>query len=125
MIEVKNLSKQYGKIWALRDVGFSLPHHEIVFIVGPNGAGKSTLFRILTGYIQPSSGEILFRGQPISDSQRFLSDVGYVPESCPLYSEMNVYEFIKLTADMHGLSQAEFDKNFLPILDKLQLPISL
>ena len=121
MIEVRHLSKQYGNIRALQNINFLLRRNEVVFIVGPNGAGKSTLFRLLSGYLHPSSGEVLFKGQSITDSRKFLSYVGYVPENCPLYSEMNVYEFIKFSADMHGVSRNDFDRNFAPILDKLQL----
>lgn len=121
MIEVRHLSKKYGQLNALQDISFKLPDKGVVLIVGPNGAGKSTFFRVLLGYVQSGSGDILFNGMPMTDSQYFLSQIGYVPENCPLYSEMNVCEFIKFSADMHKMTPADFDKNIIPILDRLQL----
>ena len=64
-LELRNVSKSFGEVQALEDVNFQLGQNEIVGLLGDNGAGKSTLIKILTGYYQPTSGEILFNGQKV------------------------------------------------------------
>jgi simple sugar transport system ATP-binding protein len=64
-LELRNVSKSFGEVQALEDVNFQLGQNEVVGLLGDNGAGKSTLIKILTGYYQPTSGEILFNGQKV------------------------------------------------------------
>jgi len=64
-LELKNVSKSFGEVQALRDINFQLGQNEVVGLLGDNGAGKSTLIKIMTGYHQPTSGEILFNGQKV------------------------------------------------------------
>ena len=64
-LELRNVSKSFGEVQALEDISFHLGHNEIVGLLGDNGAGKSTLIKIITGYHQPTSGEILFNGQRV------------------------------------------------------------
>ena len=65
LLEVRNLSKQFGGLWAVRGLDFSLQEGEILGLIGPNGAGKTTLFNLITGFYRPTAGEILFRGENI------------------------------------------------------------
>lgn len=66
-LELRNVSKSFGEVQALRDINFQLGRNEIVGLLGDNGAGKSTLIKIITGYYQPTSGEIFFNGQKVED----------------------------------------------------------
>ncbi len=65
MLEMKNISKRFGEVEALRQVNFAVAHNEVVGLVGDNGAGKSTLIKIVTGYYQPDSGEMYFKGERV------------------------------------------------------------
>jgi simple sugar transport system ATP-binding protein len=67
MLEMKNISKRFGEVQALREVDFAVPHNEVVGLVGDNGAGKSTLIKIVTGYYQPDSGEVYFKGNKVEN----------------------------------------------------------
>ena len=121
MIDIKHLSKEYGKIKALDDINLSLNKKEIVFLVGPNGAGKSTMMKLISGYIDPSAGEVLIEGKSVQTDRSTLSYLGYVPENAPLYGDMTVYEYIRYVADVWKLSEEEFGKNMAFVLDNLQL----
>jgi branched-chain amino acid transport system ATP-binding protein len=66
-LEVRNLSKAFGGLRAIKNLSFSIQQHELVGIIGPNGAGKSTLFNLLTGFLRPTEGKILFQDQTIND----------------------------------------------------------
>lgn len=121
MINIKHLSKQYGNIAALNDINLSLKSGEIVFLVGPNGAGKSTLMKLISGYITPSSGEVLIKDSSTQSDRKTLSFLGYVPENAPLYGDMSVYEYIRYVADIWQLTEEEFDKNMSFVIENLQL----
>ncbi|HEX5138585.1 MAG TPA: ATP-binding cassette domain-containing protein [Planctomycetota bacterium] len=104
MIEVSGLTKFYGDFPALRDVTFSVPKGEILAFLGPNGAGKSTTMKILTGYISPSAGRATVAGtdvieHPLDVRRR----IGYLPETTPLYYDMQVDEFLGFTARLRGI----------------------
>ena len=66
-LELRNVSKSFGEVHALREVDFQLGRNEVVGLLGDNGAGKSTLIKILTGYYRPDKGELLFEGQPVEN----------------------------------------------------------
>ena len=121
MIELQHLSKKYKTLDALCDINMKLRKNEIVFLVGPNGAGKSTLMKLLTGYIKPTSGEVLIAGKNVHQEREVLSYLGYVPENAPLYLEMTVYEYIKYVAGLWQLEKSIFEKNFVFVLDNLEL----
>jgi ABC-2 type transport system ATP-binding protein len=105
IVVAKNLVKWYGPRLAVRDVSFSVNEGEVVGLLGPNGSGKSTIFRILTGYLVPSSGSASVAGRDATtDSLALRHEVGYVPEDAPLYDYMRVREFLKFMAQLKGLS---------------------
>jgi len=92
-IEVKNISKIYGKQRALADVSFSIGKGEVVGFLGPNGAGKSTMMKILTTYIKPTYGSAFISGHDVLEQEREVKKiVGYLPEHNPLYLDMYVKE---------------------------------
>ena len=101
MIEVKNVSKSYGPVQALRDVSLTIAPGEIVGLLGPNGAGKTTLIKILTGYLQPDSGQVQVDGLDVlAHTQAVQSRIGYLAENAPLYAELSVQAYLKMMADL-------------------------
>ncbi|GMO63658.1 MAG: ATP-binding cassette domain-containing protein [Treponemataceae bacterium] len=108
MIEVQNLSKQYGGKKALDNISFSVGEREIVGFLGPNGAGKSTTMNILTGYLAPSSGTVRVGGFDIYESPlECKRRIGYLPERAPLYPDMTVREYLSF---MYDLKKIEYDR---------------
>lgn len=104
-IEVKNLFKVYGEQKAVNNISFSVNKGEIVGFLGPNGAGKSTTMKILTGYLQQTSGEALVCGMNIAThSLDTRKKIGYLPESNPLYYDMYVKEYLGFIADVHKVA---------------------
>ncbi len=104
MIDVANLSKSYGAIEALRDVSFKIADGEIVGLLGPNGAGKTTIIKILTGYLQPNAGTVLINGLDVLEHTREVqAQIGYLPETAPLYPELSVQTYLKMMADLRQI----------------------
>ncbi|MGQ0612196.1 MAG: ABC transporter ATP-binding protein [Planctomycetaceae bacterium] len=107
MIEVSGLTKLYGEFRALDGVTFQVPRGEIVAFLGPNGAGKSTTMKILTGYISPSGGSASIDGRDVVErSLEIRRRIGYLPETTPLYYDMQVNEFLGFAAQLRGLPRA-------------------
>jgi len=105
VIEVADLKKDYGPVAALRGVSFQVGRGEVVGFVGPNGAGKSTTLRILTGYIGATSGSVRIAGFDIQrEPLRARSQLGYMPETAPLYPEMRVSEYLRFRARLKRVS---------------------
>jgi branched-chain amino acid transport system ATP-binding protein/urea transport system ATP-binding protein len=101
LLETRNLNVRFGGVHATRDVNFSLAENELRCVIGPNGAGKSTLFKLLTGQIKPTSGQILFRGKDISAMQpheRGRLGIGIKTQVPSLFNGLSVYENIWLSA---------------------------
>ena len=103
VIEIKNVSKRYGKVEALREVSLSLGHG-IYALLGPNGSGKSTLMNILAGLLKPSGGEVLYCGEAIGKSGlAYRSKVGYMPQYPAMYPNFAVKEFLLYIAELKKL----------------------
>ena len=101
MIEVKNVTKKYGKTVAVEDISFSINDGEIVGLLGPNGAGKSTTMNILTGYIEQTSGEVTIEGyNTLKKPKKAKRQIGYMPEGVPLYTDLTVKEFVTYMAEL-------------------------
>jgi len=106
MIEVHQLSKNYGDRPAIRGLNFSVKKGEVVGFLGPNGAGKSTTMKIITGYMAPSSGEVKVAGfdvfeHPIEVKRR----IGYLPETPPVYGDMYVADYLSFVANLKGVAR--------------------
>jgi ABC-2 type transport system ATP-binding protein len=107
MLEVQQLTKLYGRRIAVDEVTFNVSAGEIVGYLGPNGAGKSTTVKMLVALLQPSAGQILFRGRPIQDCLLdFKQRLGYVPEEAILYSHLSGYEFLLLVGRLRGIRES-------------------
>ena len=106
MIEVRNLSKYYGKLRAVNRISFSINEGEIVGFLGPNGAGKTTTIRVLTCFQPATSGSASVAGHDVfTQSMAVRSKVGYLPESVPLYHEMRVREYLRFRGQIRGLER--------------------
>ncbi len=104
MLEVKNISKQFGHIRAVDNITFSVNPGEIVGILGPNGAGKTTTMRMIAALLEPDSGEIMFSGENIVEQPALIRDkLGYLLENNPLYLDMLTSEFLDFVASSRGL----------------------
>jgi ABC-2 type transport system ATP-binding protein len=104
MFEVRNLTKRYRRIPAVDDVSFAIRPGEVLGYLGPNGAGKSTTAKMITGLIEPTSGEILFHGRNVSeDWPGFQKRIGYVPEEPHLYPQLTGREYLQLVGRLRGL----------------------
>ena len=101
MIEVQNLTKQYGSKKAVDDLSFTIQDGEILGFLGPNGAGKSTTMNMLTGYISSTSGKALINGVDILDDPiAAKKNIGYLPEIPPLYLDMTVKDYLNFIYDL-------------------------
>ena len=110
MIEIHNLSKNYGAIKAVKKINFSISDGEVVGFLGANGAGKSTTLKILSGYLTPTGGQVKINGLDINDNAFEIKKIiGYLPENNPLYLDMNVFDFLKFMANIRGISGDEFN----------------
>ena len=108
MIEVKHVTKKYGNFTAVDDISFTIKDDEIVGLLGPNGAGKSTTMNILTGFIEPTEGEVIINGYNISKKPKKVKKcIGYMPEGVPLYKDMTVKEFITYMAELKGVKRSQ------------------
>jgi ABC-2 type transport system ATP-binding protein len=95
MIEVHGLSKRYGQVEAVKDLAFSVGRDQVLGFLGPNGAGKTTVMKILTGYHFPTSGEAKVDGIAVQDHPvEVKKRIGYLPESVPLYGDLNPVEYL-------------------------------
>ena len=105
MIHVSHLTKEYAGHMAVNDISFDVEPGEIVGFLGPNGAGKSTTMRILSGYMPPTAGTAMVAGHNVFEqSLEVRRQVGYMPESAPLYLDMRVKEYLHFRGALKGLS---------------------
>ncbi len=108
MIQVRNLSKWYGPVRAVDNISFRIREGEIVGFLGPNGAGKTTTLRILTCFMPASSGSASVAGFDVfSESMAVREQVGYLPESAPLYPEMRASEYLSFRAKLRGIASTD------------------
>ena len=104
MIEVKNLSKRYGRFTAVDNISFEVGSGQVVGFLGPNGAGKTSTLRALTGYHPPTSGSAIINGHDVfKESVKARQSIGYMPENVPLYNDVRVKEYLSFRAHLKGL----------------------
>ncbi|MCA9386201.1 ATP-binding cassette domain-containing protein [Candidatus Dojkabacteria bacterium] len=130
MIDVKNITKRFGTFTAVDDISFTIHEGDIVGLLGPNGAGKTTTMRMLTGYLVPDKGSIKVNGESIAHSEFAIkSEIGYMPENNPVYTDMLVKEYLELTLELNSIPKQEWDKKIAYVLkavgieDKFYRPI--
>ena len=131
MLTVSKLKRAYGDFVAADAVDFSIAKGEIVGLLGHNGAGKTTVMKMLSGYLEPSAGQIFFEGKLLADHLKTLQQkIGYLPESLPVYPELSVGEYLDYAAELKGLRGLEKQQevkrvvNATDIAAKLLAPIA-
>lgn len=105
IITCNNVTKRYGNFTALNNVSLEIPQGKIFGLLGPNGAGKTTLIRMLNQITRPDEGEILFKGEPLKETD--VERIGYLPEERGLYKKMKVGEQALYLARLKGIDKAE------------------
>jgi ABC-2 type transport system ATP-binding protein len=104
MIEADSLTRYYGKTAAVRQVSFSIDQRQIVGLLGHNGAGKTTVMKMLSGYLEPSSGSVRVGGRDLeSQAREIQGTLGYLPENLPVYPEMSIADYLDYAAHLKGL----------------------
>ena len=120
MLEARSLTKYYGPLPALRDVSFIARPGQILGYLGPNGSGKSTTVRMLVGLMEPSNGDVLWKGASIfADLPAFRKQLGYVPEEPFLYTHLTAPEYLRLVGGLRGVEDAVLEtkiERFLQLL---------
>ncbi|MCD6360310.1 MAG: ATP-binding cassette domain-containing protein [Armatimonadetes bacterium] len=117
MITVEELTKYYGSTLAVNSVSFEVKKGEVVGFLGPNGAGKTTTMRMVTCYLRPSSGTVSVAGYNIYDHPLEVKRrIGYLPENCPLYPEMNVLDYINYIAELRQVPRSQRKKRIREII---------
>ena len=104
MIEADALTRRYGDFCAVLDVSFAIEQGEIVGLLGHNGAGKTTIMKMLTGYLEPSSGSVRVDGVAVEQQPlEVQKHLGYLPENLPLYPELSVVDYLSYAAELRGV----------------------
>jgi ABC-2 type transport system ATP-binding protein len=108
VIKTEALTRTYGDFTAVDQVSFTIGRGEIVGLLGHNGAGKTTIMKMLTGYLEPTSGRIEIDGLDIrTERESVQRKIGYLPENCPVYPEMTVIDYLDYAAALHGIPENE------------------
>lgn len=122
VISVSNLTKAYGHVLAVDHVNFEVGKGEVVGFLGPNGAGKSTTIRMLACYLPPTSGGATVNGFDIfHQSEQVRESLGYLPENCPLYTEMRVEEYLDFRGQLRKLDRPTRKKRIDYVVERCWL----
>ena len=122
MVEIKNLSKYYGRNPAVKGIDFEIRDNEILGFLGPNGAGKSTTMNIIAGYLPSTGGTVTVNGFDITEqASEAKKCIGYLPEIPPVYPDMRVEEYLMFVAGLKGVSRAERKKQVEDAMEKLHI----
>ncbi|WP_302080057.1 ABC transporter ATP-binding protein [Salinibaculum rarum] len=120
MIEVSDLRKEYGDFAAVEGSTFSVDQGEVFGIIGPNGAGKTTTLKMLSGLLEPTSGEVSVAGFATDDTE-MRKQLGFLPEESPLYEEMTPLSYLKFFADLYDVPSDTAQRRIHDTLDELDL----
>ena len=122
MIELKNVTKKYGKLVAVGNISFKIEEGEIIGLLGPNGAGKSTTMNMITGYIEQTEGEIIVNGYDmLKKPKKAKKEIGYMPEGVPLYTDLTVKEFVTYMAEIKKVNRKIRKEKVEEIIEKAGL----
>lgn len=113
MIEVKNLTKKFGKFTALDDLNLSFTNSKSIALIGPNGCGKTTLIKSILGLNVIETGDILVDGKSVKDDYRYRKDIGYMPQIGRYPENMSIGQTIKMIKDTRKISEIHLDTELL------------
>lgn len=123
-LQVNGLTKNFGRLVAVKNISFNAGKGEVIALLGPNGAGKSTLMNMITGYLAPSSGSVKVLGTDIAaDPMAAKTNIGFLPEGSPLYPDLSVRAFLRYMAELRKVPAARIDEtaaiaNIEPVLSQ-------
>ena len=121
-IKIKSLTKSFGAIHAVRNVSFNVNHGEVLGFLGPNGAGKSTTMKMITGFLEPTSGTVEVNGHDVLENPLSVKrSIGYLPEGAPAYGEMTVKNFLNFIADIRQLNGAIRKKRLDEVIETINI----
>ncbi|TGL58478.1 ABC transporter ATP-binding protein [Leptospira sarikeiensis] len=121
-LQVTDLSKSYSEKPAISNLQFTIPKNRITGLLGPNGAGKTTTLKILTGFIQPDQGSVIYDGVSLGSNPEFVkSKLGYLPESSPIYPDMTVNEYLDFIGQARGMEPKQLHKRKKEVLELCDL----
>jgi len=122
MLEIRGLTKRYGRHTVVDDLSFECGAGEVLGFLGPNGAGKSTTMKMITGFVQPNAGSASICGHDImSDTLAAQQRLGYLPEGAPAYAEMTPEQFLDFIADIRGLQGERRRERLDTVIEQLHL----
>ena len=122
MISVSNLSRSYGSTLAVDNVSFEITNGEVVGLLGHNGAGKTTIMKMITGFIEPSSGSVEVDGLVLGENTVGIQKkIGYLPENCPVWPEMRVTDYLIYQAKLHLVEEARIGLLVSEAIEKTRL----
>jgi ABC-2 type transport system ATP-binding protein len=122
LIEAKNLHRYYGKHHALKNVSITLYQGEILGLLGKNGAGKSTTMQLLTGTLAANEGTVMINGVSLYDRPIIAKQqLGYLPETPPLYTDMRVVEYLRYCGRLHDIKKIELENAVNKVLQRCGL----
>jgi ABC-2 type transport system ATP-binding protein len=118
MIELRNVTREFGSKVAVKDLSLTIPTGELFCFLGPNGAGKTTTIKMLCGLLRPTRGEILIGGMPMNkDAVAIRRIMGYIPDTPFLYERLTPEEFMRFTGDLYGIPSAQVDSDLESLSD--------
>lgn len=122
MVEIKQLTKFYGRNRAVRGISFEIRDNEILGFLGPNGAGKSTTMNIIAGYLPSTSGTVTVNGFDITEQAAEAKKcIGYLPEIPPVYPDMRVEEYLKFCAGIKGIKRTDVKRQVESAMERLHI----
>ena len=122
MIEIKNLHKKYDDTTVVDDLSLEVNTGEVLGFLGPNGAGKSTTMKMVTGFIEPTSGKVRIKDLSIKDNPIEVKKyIGYLPEGAPQYGEMTTYDFLVFVAKIRGIQKNQISNAISKVVENLSL----
>jgi ABC-2 type transport system ATP-binding protein len=122
MIELKNLTKHFGKVVAVNRLNLSVSKGEIFGFIGPNGAGKTTTLRMMGGVLAPTEGSVIIDGINMEDEpEKAKRRIGFIPDRPFLYEKLTGMEFLRFTADLFGMKEGLFHQKSEQVLKQFSL----
>jgi ABC-2 type transport system ATP-binding protein len=122
MIEIRHLSKRYGRLAAVDDLNLTVPAGEIFGFLGPNGAGKTTTIRVMMGILKATSGRVLLDGHDVvTEAQDAKAVAGFIPDRPFIYEKLSGREFLEFVGKLHRMQRALLERRIAELLDQLEM----